>query len=174
MTRSAKALRPQSPTLSGASETGDCMSEYEFTTSLRVRHPAIDPCKITYALGIEPQHSWKAGDPRRDTTGNALNGVYRESYWMGRLMNEPQLSSARISVESVLLQTLAHLGRSQSFLRQLHADGGAAELYVSLYARTDFRLELSASSLGLLGRLGLAIALEVHPRPSFVASEPPT
>ena len=142
------------------------MSEYEFTLSLRLRHPGIDPCRITQTLGIEPQHTWKAGDPRRDPAGGALGGVYRESYWMGRLMDEPQLSSARLSVESVLLEKLATLRRSHDFLEQLHAEGGVAELHISLYAREDFRLELSEQSLGLLGRLGLAIALDVHPQPA--------
>lgn len=147
------------------------MSEYEFTVSLRLRHPAIDPCKITETLGIEPQHTWKAGDPRRAPAGEALEGAYRESYWMGRLMDEPQLSSARLSVESVLLQTLAQLRRSHAFLEQLHAEGGVAELDVSLYAREPFRLELSDETLGQLGRLGLAVALDVHPTPSPGASE---
>ena len=142
------------------------MSEYEFTVSLRLRHPAIDPAEITQTLGIEPQHTWKAGEPRRDPVGGALEGIYRVSYWMGRLMDEPQLSSARLSVESVLLQILARLRRSYDFLEQLHAEGGVAELHISLYAREDFRFELSGESLGLLGRLGLAVALEVHPRPS--------
>jgi hypothetical protein len=146
------------------------MSEYEFTVSLRLRHPDIDPTRITQALGIEPQHTWKAGDARRDPAGGALEGVYRESYWMGRLMDEPQLSSARLSVESVLLQRLALLRRSHDFLEQLHAEGGVAELHVSLYAREAFRLELSEESLGLLGRLRLAVALDVHPRPSPGAS----
>jgi len=138
------------------------MSEYEFTVSLRVRHPAIDPLRITNTLGIEPQHTWRAGDPRRDPAGGELEGAHRESYWMGRLMAEPQLSSARVSVESVLMQTLAQLRRSQCFLEQLSADGGVAELYVSLYAREAFRLDLSADSLALLGRLRLAVGLEVH------------
>jgi uncharacterized protein DUF4279 len=142
------------------------MSEYEFTVSLRLRHPAIDPAQITQTLGIEPQHTWKVGDPRRDPAGGALEGAYRESYWMGRLMDEPQLSSGRLSVESVLLQRLAQLRRSHDFLEQFHAEGGVAELHVSLYAREAFRLELSEESLGLLSRLGLAVALDVHPRPS--------
>ena len=139
------------------------MSEYEFTLSLRMRHPAIDPSKITQTLGIEPQHTWKAGDPRRAPAGGALEGAYRESYWMGGLMDEPQLSSTGLSVESVLLQTLAHLRRSHAFLEQLHAEGGVAELHISLYAREAFRLELSDETLGLLGRLGLAVTLDVHP-----------
>lgn len=143
------------------------MSEYEFTVSLRIRHPKIEPFTITETLGIAPQHTWKAGDPRRDLSGEDRVGVYRESYWMGRLMDEPQLSSGRISVESVLLQTLTQLRRSQPFLEQLSADGGVAELSVSLFARENFRLELSADTLALLGRLRLAVSLDVQPHAPF-------
>lgn len=148
------------------------MSEYEFTISLRMRHPSIDPSQITSTLGIEPQHTWKAGDSRRGPAGATLSGVYKESYWMARLMEEPQLSSTRISVESVLLQTLAHLRRSQSFLEHLDGEGGVAELHVSLFAREDFRLDLSAQTLALLGRLGLSVALDVHPQPPLSAPSP--
>jgi hypothetical protein len=149
------------------------MSEYEFTISLRIRHPSIDPARITRTLGMEPQHTWQAGAPRRGPGGEALEGVHRESYWMGRLMEEPQLALVGVSVESVLLQTLAHLRRTQSFLEQLHVEGGAAELHVSLFARTDFRLDLSTQSLALLSRLGLAVALDVHPQPSHSVSPTP-
>jgi hypothetical protein len=138
------------------------MSEYEFTISLRIRHPSIEPSRITQTLGIEPQHTWKAGDPRRGPAGGELEGVYRESYWMARLMEEPQLSSEQVSVESVLMRTLSQLSRSHYFLEQLHSEGGVAELHVSLFAREHFRLDLSAASLALLGRHRLAVALDVH------------
>jgi hypothetical protein len=138
------------------------MSEYEFTISLRIRHPTVDPDRITKALGIEPQHTWKAGDPRRDPGGEELEGDYRESYWMGRLMDAPQLSSGRLSVESVLQRTLDQLRRSHDFLDQLNTDGGVAELQVSLYARENFRLELPADSLALLSRLRVSVVLDVH------------
>jgi hypothetical protein len=139
------------------------MSEYEFTVSLRIRHPAIDPATITATLGIEPQHAWRAGQPRCDPAGGELGGAHHDSYWMGRLMDEPQVSSDSASVEAVLLKTLSQLRRSQSFLAQLNTEGGVAELLVSLYARDDFRLELPSESLTLLGRLHLAIAFDVHP-----------
>jgi Domain of unknown function (DUF4279) len=139
------------------------MSGYEFTISLRIRHPAIDPSRITETLGIEPQHTWRAGDPRLDPAGGELEGTYRESYWMGRLMAEPQLTSEGVSVESVLTHILAQLRRSLDFLEQLNAEGGVAELFVSLYVREAFRLELPADSVALLGRLRLAVALDIHP-----------
>ena len=138
------------------------MSEYEFTISLRIRHPTVDPDRITKALGIEPQHTWKAGDPRRDPGGEELEGDYRESYWMGRLMDAPQLSSGRLSVETVLQRTLDQLRRSHEFLDELNTNGGVAELQVSLYARENFRLELPADSLALLSRLRVSMVLDVH------------
>lgn len=138
------------------------MSDYEFTISLRIRHPDIAPSEITSALGIEPQHMWKSGDCRLGSTGESLEGRYRESYWMGRLMDEPQLSSERMSVEGVLLQKLTQLGRSQEFLSRLSETGGVAELHISMFARKNFRLELSPRALASLGRLALGIALEVN------------
>ena len=139
------------------------VSEYEFTVSLRIRHPGIDPVTITETLGIEPQHTWRAGQPRRDPAGAELGGAHRDSYWMGRLMDEPQLSSDCASVEGMILKILSQLRRAQPFLEQLNAQGAVAELLVSLYARKDFRLELPSESLTLLGRLHLAIALDIHP-----------
>ena len=146
------------------------MSEYEFTVSLRIRHPAVDPATITAALGIEPQHAWRAGHPRCDPAGAEIGGAHYDSYWMARLMDEPQLSSESVSVEGVILKILANLRRAQSFLEQLHAEGGVAELHVSLYARGAFRIELPADSLALLARLHLAVALDVHPNSPVAAS----
>lgn len=146
------------------------MSEYEFTVSLRIRHPTIDPETISATLGVQPQHTWRAGEPRCDPTGAELGGAHHDSYWMGRLMDEPQLSSNSVSVERVILKTLSQLRRAQSFLEQLNAEGGVAELLVSLYARDDFRLELPSDSLILLGRMRLAVALDVHPHSPLAAS----
>jgi hypothetical protein len=139
------------------------MSDYEFTMTLRIRHPDIDPARITAMLGIDPQAGWKKGDSRVGAEGTPLQGTHRESYWTGRLMPTPQLSSEYSSVEAELLKILAQLRKSHEFLLQLHSDGAVSELHVSLFARQEFRLDLSPSTLELLGRLGLAVALEVHP-----------
>jgi hypothetical protein len=137
------------------------MSGYEFTASLRMRHPRIDPATITQTLGIKPQHTWQSGTPRVGPAGESLDGLYRESYWMARLMETPQLSG-QVSLEEVLRETLANLRRSQAFLEQIQAEGGVTELHVSLFARANFSLELPASTLALLGRLGVGVALDIH------------
>ncbi len=152
------------------------MSSYEFTISLRVRHPEISPELITQTLGIQPQHTWKAGDVRQDDEGDAVQGTYRESYWMARLMDEPQLASDVVSMESVVLHTLAQLRRTSEFLAALKGQGAHMEVHVSLYARENFRLELLSETLALLGRLGLDIVLDVqpHPRSATPSSGQPT
>jgi hypothetical protein len=138
--------------------------------SLRIRHPSVEPTDITRTLGIEPQHTWRAGDARRGPDGQPLEGLYRESYWIGRLMEEPQLSVDHVSVESVVLRTLAQLRKSFQFLAGLNADGGVVELHVSIFARNDFRLEFLPESLALLGRLGLSLSFEVQPHPNRAAA----
>ncbi|HEY8508676.1 MAG TPA: DUF4279 domain-containing protein, partial [Steroidobacteraceae bacterium] len=84
---------------------------YEFTIALRLRHPDIDPAEITRQLGLQPQAAWRAGEVRRDTSGEELDGTYRETYWLGKLMPEPRLSGDGVTVESVILQTLGQLRR---------------------------------------------------------------
>jgi hypothetical protein len=145
------------------------MSEYEFTLSLRIRHPRIDPCVITQELSIEPQHAWRAGDRRLDAAGDAISGNYRDSYWVASLTERPQLSSERDSIEGTLMQTLAQLGRSQPFLERISSEQGVVELLVSLYAREEFQLPLSADSLAQMARLRLAITVDIHPHPSHSA-----
>jgi hypothetical protein len=142
------------------------MSDYQFMMSLRIRHPRIDPTEITRVLGIEPQHIWSAGDRRLDTVGGEIDGIRSESYWMGRLMAEPALARDRVSVETQVEHTLGTLRRCFNFLEKLKAEGGSAELHVSLFARQEFRLEFLPESLALLGRAGLAVVLEVKPTPN--------
>jgi hypothetical protein len=149
------------------------MSDYEFTMSLRIRHPHIEPAEITRNLGVEPQHSWRVGDPRRDAAGSEVGGQYRETYWMGRLMPQPELASDHVSVEGEILRILAQLRRSFVFLEALKAEGGVAELQVSIFARGEFRLEFLPEPLSMLGRLGLTVALEIRPHPSGLAPVAP-
>lgn len=148
------------------------MSAYEFTMSLRIRHPHAEPADITRTLGIEPQHTWRAGDSRRSSSGDALLGKHRESYWLGPLMSRPELASDNVGVETVMLRTLAQLRKSSGFLEQLKQEGGVAELQVSVFARQEFHLEFLAETFALLGRLGLGVLLEIKPHPGGTAPAP--
>jgi hypothetical protein len=139
------------------------MSDYEFTMSLRIRHPEIDPAVITRTLGLQPQHTWRAGDERKSSAGDALIGNYRESFWVCGLMPQPILSTENVGVESELQRALSSLRKSYDFLQSLHEGGGSTELHVSIFAREEFRIDLLAEVASLLGRLGITMAIEVKP-----------
>src|SRR5580658_4802329 len=98
------------PTASPAEDRAMTMRRpYEVTISLCIRHPMIEPSWITETLGIEPQHAWKAGDPRRDGAGRELGGVHRESYWLGRVPQETPISPERMPIETVVTRSLVQL-----------------------------------------------------------------
>jgi hypothetical protein len=148
------------------------MSAYEFTMSLRIRHPRIDPAEITRTLGLEPQYCWRVGDERREPEGDAIGGTYRETLWMCALMSEPELSGDQVGVESELLRALGALRRSFDFLRSLRDDGGVAEIHVSIFAREEFRLDCLGETLAVLGRMGFTFALEINPHSTVPLTRP--
>jgi hypothetical protein len=139
------------------------MSDYEFTMSLRIRHPDMDPERLTRGLGLQPQHCWRAGEERRGSSGELLTGTYRESYWVCGLMADPQLATESTGVESELMQVLSKLHESLDFLKSIHTSGGASEVHVSVFAREPFRIELLAEMASMLGRAGIGLTLEVQP-----------
>jgi hypothetical protein len=141
------------------------MGGFEVMLSLRIRHPQIDPAEITRILGIQPQDDWRAGDLRQDFAGDEIGTLHAESYWMGRLLSEPMVARDQLTVESQLIHTLGTLRRCFGFLERLKAEGGSAELLVSLYSVEELRLKFLPDLLMLLGRAGLALVIDVKPNP---------
>jgi hypothetical protein len=148
------------------------MSDYEFTMSLQIRHPHVAPDEVTRGLGMQPQHAWRVGETRRNAEGAAIGGAYHESLWMCALMEHPELSSDVVGVESQLQHVIGALRRSFDFLQSLRESGGVAELHISIFARQEFRLELSAELLASLAQMGIAMALEVHPHTVSTVQKP--
>lgn len=145
------------------------MSDYEFTMSLGIRHPDIDPQRVTRALGLQPGHAWRNGDDRVDLAGVALGGNRRESYWVCEFPPRARFSGESNRLESELSRVLDTLRRSIGFLQDLQHGGGAVELFVSIYVRGDFRIELLSDEAALLGRLGVALTFEIKPYPATAA-----
>ncbi len=137
------------------------MNDHEFTMSLGIRHPDIDPARITRELGLQPGHVWCKGEQRTDPAGMAVGGSYRDSYWLCEIAVRPKFSGERISVESEMSRVLRMLRNSIVFLQKLHHGGGATELFVTVFARGDFRMEMLPEEAALLGRIGLSITVEI-------------
>jgi hypothetical protein len=49
---------------------------------LRIKHPSLDPLKISVALGIEPEHTMRAGE---SVSAAGRRTLHSESYWIAQL-----------------------------------------------------------------------------------------
>ncbi|MEP6547590.1 MAG: hypothetical protein ABJD53_08985 [Gammaproteobacteria bacterium] len=94
--------------------------------SLRVRHPAIDPEEISEALGLEPEHCFKAGDSRPTRSKGRIAAHHTQTYWLAPVSAE----SWPDPIEPKFLAALAE----KSPARQ-----GAVSAEVVQAANVDFR-----------------------------------
>lgn len=143
-------------------QEGIGVSAHDFTMSLGIRHPDVDPVRITRELGLQPEHVWRSGDQRQDHAGATVGGEHRESYWICDLASAQALPDRPVDLQSELTRILDTLRRSMPFMQELHHGGGTAELFIRVFARGDFRLELLVEETALLARLGISTAIEVR------------
>jgi hypothetical protein len=145
--------------------------------SLRIRHPSIDPTKITAALGLEPEHCFKAGDARAARSAGGSAGRHTQTYWLGEISPDlwadpifaaiPAMSAERMQaaaremqsrgVDAVLLHFLQRLSARHAFLQTIQNGGGDVSLILGLERESapDFTLPLSVARL--LVQLGISI-----------------
>jgi hypothetical protein len=158
------------PTLTPhGTQEAQTMVAYDFTMSLGLRHPDIDPARITQALALEPDHVWQRGDRRVDVNGAPLEGAHHDSYWVADFVRSSALAGEQSDVEGELSRLLQSLRKAMEFMQGLRHGGGAAELFITIYARGDFRLSLLADEASVLGRLGITMTVEVRPYPAASA-----
>lgn len=151
-----------------------------FQLSLRIRHPSIDPADISKELGMEPEHSFRAGQPRQSKTGLASLSVHTESYWLaslnpgswlGSLPFEalPNIAISQNIIETAVTRNLAvALGLCAARLNREHAslldmigsEGGEISLLVTLSpAVNTFSLPPQVSRL--FGERGITLEFEI-------------
>jgi hypothetical protein len=152
-----------------------------FQLSLRIKHPSMDPANISKELGIEPEHSFRAGQSRRSKTGVAAAAVHTESYWLaplnpaswfGTLPFEP-LPNVPISqsmIDTAITRNLAWaLGLcavrfSKAHTELLHtitSEGGEISLLVTLSASAISSFSLQPHISRIFGELGMTLEFEI-------------
>jgi hypothetical protein len=127
--------------------------------SLRVRHPAIDPQEISEALGLEPEHSFKAGDTRPTRSKGAIAAQHTQTYWLAPIDPEswPDTFEPARGIEGVLFLFLQRLSVQHSFLQKIQAEGGdvALILVIERESAQDFTLPVGVARL--LVQLGISV-----------------
>lgn len=126
-----------------------------YAIALRIRHPSIDPRVISKTLDLKPDHAWKCGDPRSDSSVTARsNRTYPETYWSASLTEVNPLvppSPAVLELGSFLHALTLKLQRHHSFFESLRADHGQASVLVE----ASVPYTLSAELMRMMAELGL-------------------
>jgi hypothetical protein len=152
------------------------MSSHDYSITLRIRHPSVDPREITRHVGFAPQHTWRAGEQRQLDNGEPANGVYRETYWVGLL---PQLSVDHLAGRrdplavgsetirdalpaATLYVALMKMKRATAFWQRLAEQGGTVECLLQMQRNGRCQFELSPALLAALADLRIALSVEVE------------
>jgi len=157
-------------------------SSYPFQLSLRIRHPSIDPDEVSRQLGIDAEHSFRAGAPR-EASRSTVTAVHAESYWIAtldpttllmgtapdlgmKLALSPQAHALVLgaidSALSVLIVSV--LRRHADFFRQLESEGGEVRLIVALSARKTRGFTLTPHLGKALSDLRIPVDFELTQR----------
>lgn len=137
------------------------MNKYEYTISLRLRHPSMNPAEITAALGLGPFRCWRAGEPRSTPTGAPLEGRWPDTYWTsGRLADGQWRGKALPSAVCALLDQIA---THKDFFQQVRAEGGKVELFVGWYFDGNSGDILDFELMGRLAALKIDLSLDIYP-----------
>ena len=140
-----------------ARQLSDSTNAAPIQLSLRIRHPAIDPAEISDALALEPEHCFKAGDPRGAT------GHHAQSYWLASLSVEPWLSPSESKnlkvwgIEGVLAYFVRRLNMHHSFLERIQNESGDISLLLGLERESVSDFTLPVSLARLLAQSGISI-----------------
>lgn len=145
----------------GSSSVGQVLraSTFNYSVSLRARHPTSNLSVLTEVLRVEPAHSWTAGEPRRSQTGALLGGQHRESYWSAPL--PPQMAGANnIPLEVFISTQILHLGRHRELINRLQADGGEVSLLIELAPLANAAFTFSSTMARKLADLNIEMELQ--------------
>jgi hypothetical protein len=152
-----------------------------FQLSLRIKHPSMDPANISKGLGIEPEHSFRAGQSRRSKTGVAPVAVHTESYWLaplnpaswfGNLPFEalPNVLVSQSMMDTAVARNLAWaLGlcavrfskAHTELLQTIRSEGGEISLLVTLSSTAVSSFSLQPHVSRIFGELGIALEFEI-------------
>jgi hypothetical protein len=151
-----------------------------FELSLRIRHPFMDPAVLSRELGLEPESSFRVGDPRPPQSDHAPVTVHAESYWLAVLDPSSWLVDVSFAARSTSARAHRNMGVAAArslglalslsamrlrsahavLLNQIRSEGGQASLLIALFpaAMSDFSLTPDVSRI--FSELGVALEFE--------------
>jgi hypothetical protein len=151
---------------------------YPFQLSLRIRHPSIDPASISHELQIEPEHSFRAGDPR-ESRSTTVTSVHVDSYWLATLdvsallLGTPETALVAGHTQAIAFSALdtaltivvsSVLRRHAQFFHRMQSEGGEVRLIVAISARKSRGFTLTPQLSKALSELRIPVDFELAHR----------
>ena len=133
-------------------------AQFEFAIQLMIKHPSMDPARISTKLGLRPNHSWKAGEPRAAPNGQRLPGVNPTSYWV----SSERTTGKRLFFENVL-ELVRRLEPSSELIAEIVSSGGFVLITVQLPGKTNIGAVLDWQGLARIAALKIELGIEVFP-----------
>ena len=130
----------------------------KFAIGLMIKHPTMDPARISMELGLQPWHSWKAGEPRVTPVGKRLPGVNPTSYWVSR----EEVTGKRLFFENVL-ELVSRLEPSSQFIAEIVDGGGFVSITVQLPGERNIGDSMDWPGLARIAALKIELGIEVFP-----------
>jgi hypothetical protein len=132
--------------------------ELRYSVRLLIKHPNIDPAKITERFGFEPKITQVAGTPRKTLKGDPLPGMYKESAWSHSFRVERN----RLFFQDVV-KVIDRLEPHKEFLHEIVDGGGTIELIVNLPGEINIGDCFPWRNMGRLSALRVGLGIEVFP-----------
>lgn len=131
--------------------------DFEYTASLFIAHPQLNPDDVSHALKMSPRRSHRAGEARRTPVGRPLAGVYPTGCWSVELETRDGEDVAEF-----LMRIVRKFESAKTFLRGIVDDGGDVECFVGLFATQLCDQIFPAKLLYDLGQLGIDLRLDYY------------
>lgn len=150
-----------------------------FELSLRIRHPSIEPAELSRELGLEANHSFRAGDPR-PSRGAATPAMYGESYWLGSidpsswpadawLSEKPQLEVIVRQTRKAMTRDLGwalsltawRLIHAKALFERLRSSHGEVSLLIGVSAAAVASFNLTPEASRMFSDLGITLEFDL-------------
>lgn len=138
----------------------DPSKSYTYKISLRIRHPSMDPDKITKTLNLIPRRSWQAGLSRTTPKGMPLEGTNPNTYWTSDIA-EGQWPDKDLN--KAINDLLDKLKSYKDMFQQITDDGGTVEFFVGWYFQGNSGDDFDHVVLGKMSDLKINLSLDIYP-----------
>jgi hypothetical protein len=141
----------------------------------------MDPADISKELGIEPEHSFRSGQPRHSNSGLRVAPVHTESYWLAPLdpaswfgtpsfaeplrlaITQEHINAAiALNLSGALGLCAARFNKAHAaWLHTIRSEGGEISLLVTISPTNMSSFSLPPQVSRLFGELGVTLEFEL-------------